>query len=98
MKPYFAKMQNVGKELKESRMARAAESRARLEAVEAEIAAARKKVEAAGFSTEDMNARGIMTVWQRIEYLVDPGTWHPLHSLYNPRDNEEGTTNVVDGL
>jgi glutaconyl-CoA decarboxylase len=39
-----------------------------------------------------------MTVWQRIEYLVDPGTWHPLHSTFNPLDNAEGTTNVVDGL
>ena len=37
-------------------------------------------------------------VWQRLEYLVDPGTWQPLHSLYNPENNEEGTTNVVDGL
>ena len=37
-------------------------------------------------------------MWQRLEYLVDPGTWQPLHSLYNPEDNEEGTTNVVDGL
>jgi len=39
-----------------------------------------------------------MTVWQRLEYLVDPGTWHPLHTLFNPEDNEEGTTNVIDGL
>ena len=39
-----------------------------------------------------------MTVWQRLEYLVDPGTWRPLHSLYNPMDNATGATNVVDGL
>ncbi|PID39588.1 MAG: glutaconyl-CoA decarboxylase subunit alpha, partial [Proteobacteria bacterium] len=25
-------------------------------------------------------------------------TWCPLHTLYNPEENEEGTTNVVDGL
>ncbi|MDH4190194.1 MAG: glutaconyl-CoA decarboxylase subunit alpha, partial [Betaproteobacteria bacterium] len=45
-----------------------------------------------------INERGGLTVWQRLEYLVDPGSWQPLHSLYNPADNEEGTTNVVDGL
>jgi glutaconyl-CoA decarboxylase len=45
-----------------------------------------------------INKRGALTVWQRLEHLVDPGTFCPLHSLYNPQDNEEGTTNVVDGL
>jgi len=39
-----------------------------------------------------------MTVWDRIEYLVEPGTFRPVHTLYNPRQNEEGTTGVVDGL
>ena len=48
--------------------------------------------------TEKINQRGVMTVWQRIDYLVDAGTWHPLHSTYNPLENAEGTTNVVDGL
>ncbi|MCP5054549.1 MAG: glutaconyl-CoA decarboxylase subunit alpha, partial [bacterium] len=47
---------------------------------------------------EKINARGMMTVWQRLRYLVDPGTWSPLHTLYNPAENEEGTTNVFDGL
>jgi glutaconyl-CoA decarboxylase len=37
-------------------------------------------------------------VWDRIEYLVDPGTSCPLHTLYDPRGNEEGVTGVVDGL
>ena len=51
-----------------------------------------------GMPAADINKRGALTVWQRLEYLVDPGTFHPLHSLYNPAENEEGTTNVVDGL
>lgn len=98
MKPYFDHMQRFGKELKEARVKRAADSAERLRQAESGIDQLKKSVEAAGFSTEDMNRRGVMTVWQRIEYLVDPGTWHPLHSTYNPLDNEEGTTNVVDGL
>lgn len=98
MKPYFQKMPSFGKELKENRIARTQESRKQLEAVEAEIAGLRKARQEVGISAADINKRGSMTVWQRIDYLVDKGTWHPLHSLYNPEDNEEGTTNVADGL
>ncbi|BBO68181.1 glutaconyl-CoA decarboxylase subunit alpha [Desulfosarcina alkanivorans] len=69
-----------------------------LREVESSLKKEAEKVKLAGFSEEKINARGQMTVWQRLNYLVDPGTWCPLHSLYNPEDNEEGTTNVVDGL
>jgi glutaconyl-CoA decarboxylase subunit alpha len=98
MKPYFARMPQFGKPLKENRIARTQESRAKLEAVEAEIAAAASARKEVGLPAAEINKRGALTVWQRLETLVDPGTWHPLHSLYNPMDNEEGTTNVVDGL
>ncbi|MBI2316380.1 MAG: glutaconyl-CoA decarboxylase subunit alpha, partial [Betaproteobacteria bacterium] len=98
MRPYFQKMPGLGKPLKENRIARMRESRAAIEAVEAEIAAAKKAVEEVGIPAAKINERGSLTVWQRLEKLVEAGTWHPLHSLYNPRDNEEGTTNVVDGL
>jgi glutaconyl-CoA decarboxylase len=98
MKPYFAKMDGFGKELKPGRVKRAAASAQQLREVEAGIDTEKKKVEEAGFPTDKINKRGSLTVWQRLEYLVDPGTWHQLHTLYNPLDNEEGTTNVVDGL
>ncbi len=98
MKPYFEKMQPFGKKLKPARLERATESLAQLKEIEATITAAKSKVREVGFPTEKINARGIMTVWQRLEYLVDEDTWQPLHSLYNPSQNEEGTTNVVDGL
>jgi glutaconyl-CoA decarboxylase len=91
-------MPQFGKPLKENRIARTQESRAKLEAVEAEIAAAAKARREVGLPAAEINKRGALTVWQRLEYLVDSGSWHPLHSLYNPMDNEEGTTNVVDGL
>ena len=58
----------------------------------------KQKVKEVGFPAEKINARGQMTVWQRIEYLVDHGTWCPLHTLFNPEDNSEGTTNMFDGL
>ena len=98
MKPYFDTMEGFGKVLKPGRITRAAESAEALRGVEQAISDAVGRVEAAGFSTEKINKRGWMTVYQRLAYLVDEGTWHPLHSLYNPLENEEGTTNVVDGL
>ena len=98
MRPYFERMPAFGKPMKENRIARTQGSRAQIEAIEAEIAAAKKAVEEVGMPTAKINARGGLTVWQRLEYLVDPGTWQPLHSMFNPEDNEEGTTNVVDGL
>jgi glutaconyl-CoA decarboxylase len=52
----------------------------------------------AGFPPEKINARGQLTVWQRLDALIDPGTWFPLHTLYNPDDNPEGTNNVIDGI
>jgi len=98
MRPYFEKMPGFGKALKENRIARTRESREKLEAVEREIAAARQARQNVGIPAAKINERGALTIWQRLDYLVDPGTWRPLHSLYNPEDNEEGTTNVVDGL
>ena len=91
-------MDEFGKELKAGRIKRAAESLAKLRETEAAIDSEKQKVQEVGFPTEKINARGWLTVWQRLEYLVDAGSWRPLHTLYNPLDNAEGTTNVVDGL
>jgi glutaconyl-CoA decarboxylase len=91
-------MAEFGHELKKGQIRRGEEDLEQLQRIEAEIAGGVQQVKDAGFPTEKINARGQMTVWQRLEYLVDPGTWCPLHTLYNPLDNTEGTTNVVDGL
>jgi len=91
-------MDGFGKTLKPGRVKRAAASAEELRRVEAGIAKSVAVVEDAGFPTAKINKRGWMTVYQRLEYLVDAGTWQPLHTLYNPLGNEEGTTNVVDGL
>ncbi|UCF68503.1 MAG: glutaconyl-CoA decarboxylase subunit alpha [Acidobacteriota bacterium] len=98
MRPYFEHMDDLGHALREGEIKRARANVKAIEQVEAEISAAVEHVKDAGFPTEKINARGQLTVWQRLEYLVDPGTWCPLHTLYNPLDNPEGTTNVIDGL
>jgi len=98
MKHYFEKMTDFGGPLKKGQIKRGEENEARLKEVEKEIHKAVDDIRNGGFPDEKINARGEMTVWQRLACLVDPGTWCPLHTLYNPADNEEGTTNVIDGI
>ena len=98
MRPYFEKMTEFGRELKAGQIKSTNENVGKIKAVEADIGARIEKVKQVGFPDEKINARGQMTVWQRLEYLVDPGTWCPLHTLYNPENNPEETTNVIDGL
>ena len=98
MRPYFEKMTSFGKELKQGEVKRTEKSKTAFLEAEKEIHTAAEAVKNAGFPTEKINARGQMTVWQRLEYLVDDGTFCPLHTLYNPAGNSEGTTNVIDGI
>ena len=98
MRPYFEKMADFGASLKKGQIKRGEANKVLLKEVEKDIRDAVEAVKNAGFSEEKINARGEMTVWQRLDYLIDPGTWCPLHTLYNPADNEEGTTNVIDGI
>jgi glutaconyl-CoA decarboxylase subunit alpha len=98
MRPYFERMAQFGKSLNESKIKETDENVAKIKQVEQELALEIEKVKNAGLPTGKINARGQWTVWQRLEYLVEPGTWCPLHSIFNPDENEEGTTSVVDGL
>ena len=98
MKLYFKNMKEFGQELKEGQIKSTAGSVKQIRKVEAQVAEAVEKVKNAGMPTEKINARGQLTVWQRLKYLIDPDTWCPLHTLFNPMNNAEGTTNVIDGL
>ncbi len=91
-------MDDLGHELKKGQIKRSEENVTSFRTAESELQSEVEKVKQAGFSEEKINSRGQMTVWQRLDYLVDPGTWTPLHTLFNPMENEEGTTNVVDGI
>ena len=98
MRPYFHKMDDLGKPLKPAQIDAMAENRAQIEEVVKALDAEIARVMHAGLPAEKIHERGELTVWDRIAYLVDPGTFCPLHTLYDPRNNEEGTTGVVDGL
>jgi glutaconyl-CoA decarboxylase len=98
MIPYFKKMTEFGRELNPGQIKSTEENVLKIKEVEAEIKQEIDKVKSAGLPEEKINARGQMTVWQRLRYLVDPGTWCPLHTLFNPAENVEGTSNVINGL
>jgi glutaconyl-CoA decarboxylase len=74
------------------------ENAQQIKGVEKQLAEAVEKVKKAGLPAEALNKRGEWTVYQRLEYLLDAGSWRPLHTLYDPMDEESGTTGVVDGL
>ena len=98
MHKYFKNMDVLGKPLKDKVRDRNRDSAAALQKQEAEIRQAKDQARQFGLSAEKINSRGQLTIWQRLEILVDEGTWRPLHTLYNPADNSDCTTNVVDGL
>ncbi len=98
LRPYFAAMPEIGKQLRDGEIRR---SQANVELVKEQeeiLAAETLRVKNAGIPAEKIHQRGGMTIYDRLEYLVDTGTWSPLHSLYNPTDNEEGCTGVVNGI
>lgn len=98
MHKYFKKMDVFGKTLKDKMKERSRDNVEELAAAEKEIGALKEKTHEFGLPAEKINSRGQLTIWQRLEILVDEGTWNPLHTLYNPADNDDCTTNVVDGL
>jgi glutaconyl-CoA decarboxylase len=98
MRPYFEKMALIGKPLTDSQKQSGKENVEDIRKVEADVLKAVEAVKNAGIPAATIKKRGQTTIWERIEYLVDPGTWCPLHTLYNPLFNEEGTTGVIDGL
>ena len=93
MPGYFQNMPVVTKPLRPN-----PENEAELKQIEAEIEKLAADALAAGKSDADMNAKGQMTAVQRVQQLVDPGTWCPLNSLYNPNKNKTGTTSIIKGL
>lgn len=94
MPGYFQDMPHIGKPLS----AENPENREQILEVEQEIKQLIETALAEGRSDESLNEKGQLTAMQRIAALVDEGTWCPLNSLYNPNDNESGSTSVVKGI
>jgi hypothetical protein len=77
MRPYFEKMPVFGREMNAGQIKSAEDNVKQIRDVEAQLKKEAEKVKQAGFSEEKINARGQMTVWQRLDYLVDPGPGAP---------------------
>lgn len=98
MRPYFEKMDDFGKPLKPAQIERMKESVRQAEEVMQGIDAEVDRIKQVGIPDQQIHKRGQMTVWERIEYLVDPGTFRPLHTIFDPGSEESGHTGVIDGL
>ena len=98
LRPYFEKMADIGKALTEAEVRRSQENVELVREQEQILAKETERVKNAGIPAKKIHERGGMTVYDRLDYLVDKGTWCPLHTLYNPRNNEEGCTGVVNGI
>ncbi|MBW2205255.1 MAG: glutaconyl-CoA decarboxylase subunit alpha, partial [Deltaproteobacteria bacterium] len=98
MKQYFEKMASIGKELNEKDRGQNRENAEEISKVDRDIAEALEKRKLAGIPAERVHKRGEKTAWERIDLLVDPGTFLPLNSLYDPEFNQEGSTGVLTGL
>jgi len=66
--------------------------------VNRQISEAIEKRRQTGLPVEAIHKRGEKTAWERIDHLVDPGSFLPINSLFDPEFNQEGTTGVVTGL
>lgn len=94
MPKYFQGMPSIGQALSEKKE----ENEQELYAIEKELAQLIHDAQSNGRSDESLNKSGQLTAIQRIKELVDDGTWCPLNSLFNPLDNETGTTSIVKGV
>tara|TARA_B100000959_G_scaffold283920_1_gene354060 strand:- start:3247 stop:5004 length:1758 start_codon:yes stop_codon:yes gene_type:complete len=98
LRPYFEEMPAIGKALSDGVIKRSQENVDLIKAQDEIVVREVERVANAGIPSEKIHSRGGLTVYDRLEYLVDEGTWNPLHTLYNPTDNEEGCTGVVNGI
>ena len=79
------------------------ENVAELKGIEDGIHKQAEKMLSAGVPDDKIHAKGQYTALERINQLVDPGSFCPLDTIYNPQDNQEEkigivSTGVVKGL
>jgi glutaconyl-CoA decarboxylase len=100
LSPYFQNMPVIGQPLKQSDHLTEfyKENFEQIRKIEEEIQELIQTAQAAGKPDEKVNERGEWTALQRLYQLVDEGTWCPLNSLFNPEDNDNGSTGIIKGL
>ena len=68
---------------------------AELKKIEEEIHAQAEKMLSAGTPDDKIHQKGQYTALERINQLVDPGSFCPLNTIYNPQDNQEEKIGIV---
>ncbi len=98
MKQYFESMPVLGSPLTARQVESGEENLVEIRKVEEALDAEVERLKNAGMPAEKINARGQLTIWQRLDYLVDKGTWTSLNTLLDPEENRFGTTGVINGI
>ncbi len=98
MHSYFKQMPVMGKKVSEKAKARNEDNAKTVREEEAKVATATQKVLDAGIPAERIHKRGELTAVERLEKLLDPGTFLPINSLYDPEFNQEGSCGVISGI
>lgn len=98
MRQYFKEMSLIGKKLADDQKKKEESNALEIAKIEEEITQAVERRNRIGLSPESLHQRGEKTALERIKLLVDPDTFLPLNSLYDPEFNQEGTTGVITGL
>ncbi|OIP38103.1 MAG: glutaconyl-CoA decarboxylase subunit alpha, partial [Desulfobacteraceae bacterium CG2_30_51_40] len=98
MRQYFQKMSLLAKGLSDQDRKRNEANSKEIAEVNRQISEAIEKRRQTGLPVEAIHKRGEKTAWERIDHLVDPGSFLPINSLFDPEFNQEGTTGVVTGL
>jgi len=98
MRPYFEKMSTIGKPLPDHARKSGEENVTLIREEEQKVTEAVQKVLDAGLPAEKLHKRGQLTGMERVDKLIDEGTWLPLTTLYDPKFNSENSTGVLVGL
>jgi glutaconyl-CoA decarboxylase len=98
MRPYFEKMSPIGRPLTAKEKEEGESNAQEIFAVDRSVTEAVEERKKKGIPTEKLHKRGEKTALERIDLLVDPDTFLPLNTLYDPEFNEEETTGVITGL
>ena len=94
MPGYFQTMPSIGAPVAAPNAENADELKKVEDAIKKEIA----DILASGTTDEDINKKGQMTALQRLDLLLDKGSWCPLNSLLNADMNKDGSTGMITGL
>jgi glutaconyl-CoA decarboxylase len=98
MRAYFEKMSPIGKALSGQQKKESEANAQEIFKVDQGISEALRVRMSQGLPDNKLHERGEKTAMERIALAVDPGTFLPLNSLYDPEFNQEGTTGVITGL